>query len=75
MRNTSKKDQQRVTRGFSIEDAPEGGEQDSPRRVRTRAQIISGEGKRPPAAVELTLLAHNPYNPREELTNLEETAE
>ncbi|MFD6297964.1 ParB/RepB/Spo0J family partition protein [Streptomyces sp. NPDC060235] len=75
MRNTSKKDQQRVTRGFSIEDAPEGGEQDSPRRVRTRAQIISGEGKRPPAAVELALLAHNPYNPREELTNLEETAE
>ncbi|MFD9631940.1 ParB/RepB/Spo0J family partition protein [Streptomyces violascens] len=36
---------------------------------------MAGEGKRPPAAVELKLLAHNPLNPREELTEIEETAE
>ncbi|MBC9729289.1 ParB/RepB/Spo0J family partition protein [Streptomyces sp. TRM68367] len=76
MRNTSKKDgQQRVTRGFSIDENGPGGEQESPRRVRTRSQIMNGEGKRPPASVKLALLAHNPFNPREELTNLEETAD
>jgi ParB family chromosome partitioning protein len=76
MRNTSSRDgQQRVTRGFNIEEAPEDGGQETPRRIRTRAQIMKGEGKRPPAKVELALLAHNPFNPREELTNLEETAE
>ncbi|MEU0034682.1 ParB/RepB/Spo0J family partition protein [Streptomyces sp. NPDC006333] len=75
MRNTSKKDgQPRVTRGFSIDGETTDDSAESPRRVRTRAQIISGEGKRPPAAVKLALLAHNPFNPREELTNLEETA-
>ncbi|MFC9646851.1 ParB/RepB/Spo0J family partition protein [Streptomyces mirabilis] len=76
MRNTSNRDgQQRVTRGFNIEDAAEDGGQETPRRIRTRSQIMKGEGKRPPAKVELALLAHNPFNPREELTNLEETAE
>ncbi|MFJ9447880.1 ParB/RepB/Spo0J family partition protein [Kitasatospora sp. NPDC101235] len=65
---------QRVTRGFSIGD---GGQDDSPgpRRVRTRQQIMNGEGRRPPTSVELKLLAHNPFNPRDELTELEETAE
>jgi ParB family chromosome partitioning protein len=53
----------------------EAGEKKEPRRVRTRAQIMSGEGKRPPAKVELKLLAGNPFNPREELTEIEETAE
>ncbi|MEV2235425.1 ParB/RepB/Spo0J family partition protein [Streptomyces phaeochromogenes] len=76
MRNTSKKDgPQRVTRGFSMNEGEPGGEQESPRRVRTRSQIMKGEGKRPPASVELKLLAHNPFNPREELTNVEETAD
>lgn len=76
MRNTSKKDgQPRVTRGFSIDENAAGGEQEAPRRVRTRSQIMNGEGKRPPAKVALALLAHNPFNPREELTNLEETAD
>jgi ParB family chromosome partitioning protein len=76
MRNTSKKDSQpRVTRGFSMDEDAAGGEQESPRRIRTRTQIMNGEGKRPPAAVELRLLAHNPFNPREQLTNIEETAE
>ncbi|WP_331718604.1 ParB/RepB/Spo0J family partition protein (plasmid) [Streptomyces sp. NBC_00289] len=66
---------QRVTRGFSVDD--DGGDTGTPapRRIRTRQQIINGEGKRPPAKVELALLAHNPYNPREELTNIEETAD
>ncbi|MCH0560343.1 MULTISPECIES: ParB/RepB/Spo0J family partition protein [unclassified Streptomyces] len=76
MRNTNKKDgQPRVTRGFSIDDDGPGGEQETPRRIRTRSQIMNGEGKRPPASVKLALLAHNPFNPREELTNLEETAD
>ncbi|MCX4564626.1 ParB/RepB/Spo0J family partition protein [Streptomyces phaeochromogenes] len=75
MRNTSKSNSpQRVTRGFSMNEGEPGGEQESPRRVRTRSQIMKGEGKRPPASVELKLLAHNPFNPREELTNVEETA-
>ncbi|MFD6876953.1 MULTISPECIES: ParB/RepB/Spo0J family partition protein [unclassified Streptomyces] len=65
---------QRVTRGFDInEDGSEA--KASPRRVRTRAQIMAGEGKRPPAAVALSVLAHNPFNPRDELTDIEETAE
>ncbi|MFF0754588.1 ParB/RepB/Spo0J family partition protein [Streptomyces sp. NPDC004267] len=65
---------QRVTVGFNIDD--DGGtEKTAPRRVRTRQQIMNGEGKRPPAAVELRLLAHNPFNPRDELTEIEETAE
>ncbi|MFI9311526.1 ParB/RepB/Spo0J family partition protein [Streptomyces triculaminicus] len=64
---------QRVTRGFSVDG--EGQEtKREPRRVRTRQQIMNGEGKRPPASVELKLLAHNPFNPRDELTELEETA-
>jgi ParB family chromosome partitioning protein len=53
----------------------EAGEKKERRRVRTRQQIMSGEGKRPPAKVELKLLAGNPFNPREELTEIEETAE
>ncbi|MGW7261144.1 ParB/RepB/Spo0J family partition protein [Streptomyces sp. NPDC054834] len=65
---------QRVTRGFSM-DEEESGTKPSPRRVRTRQQIMNGEGKRPPAKVELRLLAHNPFNPREELTDIEETAD
>ncbi|MFE9427810.1 ParB/RepB/Spo0J family partition protein [Kitasatospora sp. NPDC006697] len=66
--------QSRITRGFSLGD---DGQDDAPapRRPRTRQQIISGEGRRPPAAVALKLLAHNPFNPRDELTDLEETAE
>jgi ParB family chromosome partitioning protein len=63
---------QRITRGFSIGD-DEQGAMPEPRRVRTRQQIINGEGKRAPASVELKLLAHNPYNPREELAELEDT--
>ncbi|MEU4878322.1 ParB/RepB/Spo0J family partition protein [Streptomyces sp. NPDC021608] len=51
------------------------GEKPAPRRIRTRQQIMNGEGKRPPAAVELKLLAGNPFNPRDELTDIEETAE
>ncbi|MPY36832.1 ParB/RepB/Spo0J family partition protein [Streptomyces adustus] len=65
---------QRITRGFSMDEG-EGGVQAAPRRIRTRQQIMSGEGKRPPAAVELKLLAGNPFNPRDELTDIEETAE
>lgn len=65
---------QRVTRGFDInEDGTES--KPSPRRVRTRQQIMAGEGKRPPSAVALSVLAHNPFNPREELTDIEETSE
>jgi len=66
--------QQRVTRGFSM-DEEGGGEKRVPRRIRTRQQIMNGEGKRPPAKVELKLLAGNPFNPRDELTEIEETAE
>ncbi|CAL9673541.1 Nucleoid occlusion protein (plasmid) [Streptomyces sp. enrichment culture] len=66
--------QQRVTRGFSM-DEEGSGEKRAPRRVRTRQQIMNGEGKRPPAKVELKLLAGNPFNPRDELTEIEETAE
>ncbi|MYR27782.1 MULTISPECIES: ParB/RepB/Spo0J family partition protein [unclassified Streptomyces] len=63
----------RVTRGFTIDaEAPAA---EPPRKVRTRAQIISGEGRRPPAAVPLDALAHNPFNPRSELSEIEETAE
>jgi ParB family transcriptional regulator, chromosome partitioning protein len=66
----------RVTRGFDVEeDSMDGAGTPQPRRIRTREQIMKGEGKRPPAAVALTALAHNPYNPREELTDVEETAE
>ncbi|MFC8819074.1 ParB/RepB/Spo0J family partition protein [Streptomyces rochei] len=64
---------QRVTRGFSI-DEDGSDSKPAPRRVRTRQQIMSGEGKRPPAAVPLSVLAHNPLNPRDELTEIEETA-
>lgn len=65
---------QRVTRGFSI-DEDDQDNKPAPRRVRTRQQIMNGEGRRPPASVKLQLLAHNPFNPREELTELEETAD
>lgn len=67
----------RVTRGFDIDEDGAGTDATPPppRRIRTREQIMKGEGKRPPAAVPLTALAHNPFNPREELTDLEETAE
>lgn len=74
MREPKKTGQQRVTRGFSVDDA-DSGTPEAPRRVRTRSQIINGEGKRPPASVELTLLAGNPFNPRDELTDIEETAD
>ncbi|GGU44812.1 ParB/RepB/Spo0J family partition protein [Streptomyces violascens] len=67
--------QQRVTRGFSIGGDGQDDAKPVPRRVRTRQQIMAGEGKRPPAAVELKQLAHNPLNPREELTEIDETAE
>ncbi|MFI2241131.1 ParB/RepB/Spo0J family partition protein [Streptomyces chrestomyceticus] len=67
--------QQRVTRGFSMDDEDGPQAKPAPRRIRTREQIMKGEGKRPPASVELKLLAHNPFNPRDELTEVEETAE
>ncbi|MER5509362.1 ParB/RepB/Spo0J family partition protein [Streptomyces sp. NPDC002766] len=63
---------ERVTRGFSVD---ENSGASSPRRVRTREQIANGEGRRPPASVALEALAPNPFNPREELTDIEETAE
>ncbi|MDQ0904672.1 ParB family chromosome partitioning protein [Streptomyces canus] len=66
--------QQRITRGFSMGEE-DGGEKPPARRIRTRQQIMNGEGKRPPATVELKLLAGNPFNPRDELTEIEETAE
>ncbi|MFF0337889.1 ParB/RepB/Spo0J family partition protein [Streptomyces fimicarius] len=64
----------RVTQGFNLQDDGRDTGRPAPRRVRTRQQIINGEGKRPPAAVALKELAHNPFNPREELTEIEETA-
>ncbi|GHH55686.1 ParB/RepB/Spo0J family partition protein [Streptomyces candidus] len=65
---------QRVTRGFDMDEEGENGASPPPpRRIRTRQQIIAGEGKRPPAAVDLAQLAHNPFNPRDELTDVEET--
>ncbi|MEU5583010.1 ParB/RepB/Spo0J family partition protein [Streptomyces huasconensis] len=75
MRKTKPKGQERVTRGFTLDEDGQDSGQDAPRRVRTRQQIINGEGKRPPASVPLTELAHNPFNPRDELTDLEETAD
>ncbi|MGW2393923.1 ParB/RepB/Spo0J family partition protein [Streptomyces lydicamycinicus] len=75
MRQAKPKQQQRVTRGFTMEEEGQGSGAPEPRRVRTREQIMSGEGKRPPAKVELKLLASNPFNPRDELTDIEETAE
>ncbi|MGW2680911.1 ParB/RepB/Spo0J family partition protein [Streptomyces sp. NPDC001436] len=63
----------RVTRGFSVDD--EGQDAEPKRRsIRTRSQIMAGEGRRPPAAVALAELAHNPFNPRHELTEIDETA-
>lgn len=57
----------RVTTGFSVdEDTP------APRRVRTRSEIKEDRG-RVPARVVLAELAHNPFNPRETLTDLQET--
>ncbi|MEU3550649.1 ParB/RepB/Spo0J family partition protein [Streptomyces longwoodensis] len=66
--------QDRVTRGFSMDEEADS-DRKPPRRIRTRQQIMNGEGKRPPAKVELRLLAGNPFNPRDELTEIEETAE
>ncbi|MFE7268395.1 ParB/RepB/Spo0J family partition protein [Streptomyces sp. NPDC057592] len=76
MRKTKPKGpQERVTRGFTVDEDGQGDGQEAPRRVRTRQQIINGEGKRPPASVRLEELAHNPFNPRDEYTGIEETAE
>ncbi|WP_148591638.1 ParB/RepB/Spo0J family partition protein [Streptomyces sp. WAC01526] len=75
MRQAKPKQQQRVTRGFTMDEGGQDSTAPEPRRVRTRQQIMSGEGKRPPAKVELKLLASNPFNPRDELTDIEETAE
>ncbi|MDO0930164.1 ParB/RepB/Spo0J family partition protein [Streptomyces sp. TG1A-8] len=76
MRKTKPKGpQERVTRGFTLDEDGQDGGQEVPRRVRTRQQIINGEGKRPPASVPLAELAHNPFNPRDEYTDIEETAE
>ncbi|MGW0538089.1 ParB/RepB/Spo0J family partition protein [Streptomyces sp. NPDC003032] len=75
MRKTNPKGQERVTRGFTLDEDGQDSGQGTPRRVRTRQQIINGEGKRPPASVPLTELAHNPFNPRDEYTDIEETAE
>lgn len=62
------------SRGFGM-DEEAGGERKTPRRIRTRQQIRSGEDERPPAQVALRLLAGNPFSPRDELTEIEETAE
>ncbi|MFC8645669.1 ParB/RepB/Spo0J family partition protein [[Kitasatospora] papulosa] len=67
--------QPRVTRGFSMDEDGQDSGKPAPRRVRTRQQIINGEGKRPPASVPLAELAHNPFNPRDELTDIAETAD
>ncbi|MFC7897530.1 ParB/RepB/Spo0J family partition protein [Streptomyces sp. NPDC057381] len=76
MRKSKPKDQpERVTRGFTLDEDGQGSSPGSPRRVRTRQQIMNGEGKRPPASVPLAELAHNPFNPRDEYTDIEETAE
>ncbi|NEV92486.1 ParB/RepB/Spo0J family partition protein [Streptomyces tendae] len=75
MRKTKPKGQERVTRGFTLDEDGQDGTQETPRRVRTRQQIMNGEGKRPPASVPLAELAHNPFNPRDEYTDIEETAE
>ncbi|MFF0629776.1 ParB/RepB/Spo0J family partition protein [Streptomyces sp. NPDC004296] len=74
MRKTASQ-QERVTRGFTLDEDGQDTNGPSPRRVRTREQIMKGEGKRPPAKVPLEVLAHNPYNPRDELTEIEETAD
>ena len=51
MRNTSKKDgQPRVTRGFSIDENAADGEQEAPRRIRTRSQIVMSQLAGPPEA-------------------------
>ncbi|NEA46874.1 ParB/RepB/Spo0J family partition protein [Streptomyces sp. SID10815] len=76
MRKTKPKGpQERVTRGFTLDEDGQDSPKEAPRRVRTRQQIINGEGKRPPASVPLAELAHNPFNPRDEYTEIEETAE
>ncbi|MGQ4466322.1 ParB/RepB/Spo0J family partition protein [Streptomyces violaceoruber] len=76
MRKTKPKGQsERVTRGFTLDEDGQDSPSKTPRRVRTRQQIMNGEGKRPPASVPLTDLAHNPFNPRDEYTDIEETAE
>ncbi|WP_226487578.1 ParB/RepB/Spo0J family partition protein [Streptomyces parvulus] len=76
MRKTKPKGQSdRVTRGFTLDEDGQDSPPEAPRRVRTRQQIMNGEGKRPPASVPLTDLAHNPFNPRDEYTDIEETAE
>ncbi|MFI7352213.1 ParB/RepB/Spo0J family partition protein [Streptomyces sp. NPDC049936] len=76
MRKTKPKGQSdRVTRGFTLDEDGQDSPSETPRRVRTRQQIMNGEGKRPPASVPLTDLAHNPFNPRDEYTDIEETAE
>ncbi|MFJ8150563.1 ParB/RepB/Spo0J family partition protein [Streptomyces sp. NPDC096048] len=75
MRKTKPKGQERVTRGFTLDEDGENNPKEAPRRVRTRQQIMNGEGKRPPASVPLAELAHNPFNPRDEYTDIEETAE
>ncbi|MFJ2170347.1 ParB/RepB/Spo0J family partition protein [Streptomyces griseofuscus] len=76
MRKTKPKGQpERVTRGFTLDEDGQSSPEEAPRRVRTRQQIMNGEGKRPPASVPLAELAHNPFNPRDEYTDIEETAE
>ncbi|MGI5397836.1 ParB/RepB/Spo0J family partition protein [Streptomyces sp. CA-251251] len=76
MRKTKPKGQpERVTRGFTVDEDGQDSATGAPRRVRTRQQIMNGEGKRPPASVPLAELAHNPFNPRDEYTDIEETAE
>ncbi|MER6025723.1 ParB/RepB/Spo0J family partition protein [Streptomyces sp. NPDC001851] len=65
---------QEPTRRFSLDEEVDG-ERKTPRRIRTHRQIRRGEDKRPPAQVALRLLAGNPFNPRDELTKIEETAE
>lgn len=63
----------RVTRGFEIDD--QGQTRDpGPRPVRTRQEIMKGVRRTAAARVELSRLAHNPFNPRDELTAIEEVA-
>lgn len=64
----------RVTRGFEIDDRGEARDP-GPRPVRTRQEIMRGVRRTAPCRVELSRLAHNPFNPRDELTAIEEVAD
>ncbi|RAG85751.1 hypothetical protein DN069_09575 [Streptacidiphilus pinicola] len=64
----------RVTRGFEIDEHGQARDP-GPRPVRTRQEIIKGVRRTAPQRVELSRLAHNPFNPRDQLTGVEEVAD